>query len=80
MARAYSLDLRERVVAAVAAGETLPGGGGDVRGQRRERGEVVAAVPRDRQCGGAADGRAAGPTCWRASGTGCWRGSPRSRI
>ena len=52
MARAYSLDLRERVVAAVAAGQSLPGGGGDLRGERCERGEVVAAVPGDGQRGG----------------------------
>ena len=59
MARAYSLDLRERVVAAVAAGASLPGGGGAVRGQRGERGEVVAAVRGRRQRGGQADGRQA---------------------
>jgi hypothetical protein len=42
MARAYSLDLRERVVAAVGGGSV---GGQDVHGQRRQRCEVVAAPP-----------------------------------
>ena len=41
MARAYSLDLRQRVVAAVGFGSVLPLGGQDVCGQRRQRCEVV---------------------------------------
>ena len=57
MARAYSLDLRERVVAAVDGGPVLPFGGQDVHGQRRQRCEVVAAPARRRQSGGAEDGR-----------------------
>lgn len=44
MARPYSNDLRERVASAVALGPELPGGGGAVRGERSERGEVVAAL------------------------------------
>ena len=52
MARAYSLDLRERVVAAVAAGESCRTGC-DLQGQCGECGEVVATVPGDRERGGA---------------------------
>ena len=57
MARAYSLDLRERVVAAVAAGESCRAVAARFGVERGERGEVVAAVPRDRQRGGSTDGR-----------------------
>ena len=46
MARPYSLDLRERVVAAVRPGR-VAGGGRDLQDERGERGEVVAAVPGD---------------------------------
>jgi hypothetical protein len=56
MARAYSLDLRERVVAAVAGGESCRGCR-NLQGERRERREVVATVPRDRERSGQADGR-----------------------
>ncbi|RXG86629.1 hypothetical protein [Bradyrhizobium zhanjiangense] len=41
MARAYSLDLRERV------GRKLPVSGGNLQGQRCQRTEVVTAVSRD---------------------------------
>ena len=50
MARAYSLDLRERVVAAVVAGRSCRMVAST--GQRCQRGEVVAAAAGDRQrCG-----------------------------
>ena len=52
MARPYSTDLRDRVVASVAAGRTLPGDGGAVWGERCQRGEVVAAVSGDGERGG----------------------------
>src|SRR5262249_60734824 len=54
----------------VGGGE-LPSRGGDVQGQRRQRGEVVTAVPRGRQSGGAAGGRqtalCAGRRTWLAA-------------
>ena len=57
MARPYSQDLRDRVVASVTGGRIVPGDGGAVWGERRQRGEVVTALSGDRQCGGQADGR-----------------------
>ena len=57
MARAYSLDLRERVVSAVAGGLCCRSGGQDVHGQLRQCCDVVAAPARRRQPCGAADGR-----------------------
>ena len=67
MARAYSLDLRERVVAAVAAGTSCRAVAKTFKVSVGERGEVVAAVSRDRQRGGEADGRACAKfLCWRA--------------
>lgn len=59
MARPYSLDLRERVVARVAAGESCRAVA-KVFKVSVARGEVAAEVSRDRQCGCQADGRAAG--------------------
>ena len=55
MARAYSLDLRERVVAAVASGQSCRAAA--VWGERRERGEMVAALPGHWQRGRQAVGR-----------------------
>ena len=63
MARAYSLDLRERVVAAVASGEFLPLSSQDVYGQRRQCCEVVAAPARHRQPSGAENGWAQALPC-----------------
>ena len=73
MARAYSLDLRERVVAAVGDGSVLPFGGQDVHGQRRQRCEVVAAPARRRQSGGAEDGRSQALPCGAREGLGSSR-------
>ncbi len=73
MARAYSLDLRERVV---AAGEPC----------RSVAKTFVASVvkwsQRHRAVGSPAALKVAdtGPIVWRASGSGFWRGSPRTRI
>ena len=79
MARASSLDLRERVVAAAASGQSCPLGGQDVCGRRRQRCEVVAAPARARQSGGA-ERAATGPTLWRESAIRFWRGSPRPDL
>lgn len=59
MARAYSLDLRERVVGLVASGETCRAVGELYDVSVASRREVVAAGAGDGQCGGQADGRQA---------------------
>ena len=63
MTKPYSLDLRDRAVARVVAGET------DVAGGRFERREMVAALSRDGQRGAGKDG---GPSAarsdWRTPG------------
>src|SRR5690606_5700555 len=51
-------DLRECVVARVTEGDSARGGC-PVRGQRVERGEMVAALAGDGQCRGPTDGRQA---------------------
>jgi transposase len=48
MARAYSFDLRERVVRAVASGQSCRAVAASFQHQCRERCEVVAAFSRDR--------------------------------
>jgi len=79
MARAYSLELRERVVGAVAAGQTC-------RSVAKTFMVSVASVvkwsQRQRAVGSPAALKmgATGLTLWRARGVGFWRGSPRSRI
>ena len=70
MARAYSLDLRERVVAAVRGGSVLPFGGQDVHGQRRQRCEVVAAAARRRQPSRVKNGRPQALPCGAREGLG----------
>ena len=59
MARAYSLDLRKRVVAAVASGQTCRAVAERFGVSVASVVKWVAAVPGDRQCGGQADGRLA---------------------
>jgi hypothetical protein len=59
MAGPYSLDLRERVVAAAAGGAELPCGGESVFSCRGDGRALVPAIAGDRQPGGAADGRQA---------------------
>jgi transposase len=61
MARAYSLDLRERVVAAVADGLSCRAVAD--RFEVSVVASVVAALAGDRQRGGQADGRAASLRC-----------------
>ena len=68
MARAYSLDLRERVVAAVTAGQRAVGAGRSWSAWQRR--EVVAAPARCRQSGGAEDGRAQALSCGAREGLG----------
>ena len=70
MARAYSLDLRERVVAAVAAGQSCRLVAKTFMGQRRQRCEVVAAPARRRQSGGAENGRPQALPCGAREGLG----------
>jgi transposase len=57
MARAYSLDLRERVVSTVAAGQSCRSAARTFMGEPCERGEVFAAPSRREQPGGAENGR-----------------------
>ena len=64
MARAYSLDLRERVVAAVAAGQTCRAVAVTVWGERGQCGEVVAAFAGKWQRCGQTDGWPAAATRW----------------
>ena len=79
MARAYSLDLRERVVGLVASGETC-------RAVAELYDVSVASVVKWSQRARATVARrpsrwAAGdPTCWRASATGYWPGWQKSLI
>ena len=80
MARAYSLDLRERVVAAVASGRSC-------RSVAKTFMVSVASVvkwsQRQPAVGSPAAlkmGAAAGLTLWRARGIGFFRGSPISRC
>ena len=75
MARAYSLDLRERVVAAVAAGASCRAVAATFKVSVAS---VVKWSQRFRATGSAAaqqDGRPAAAMRWRASATGFWRGS-----
>ena len=77
MARAYSLDLRERVVAAAASGQScrsvaktfVVSVASVVKWSQRQR---ALGSPAARKMG------ATGPTLWRASAIGFWRGSPRN--
>ena len=69
----FFLDLQERVVGAVAAGQTVPVGGQDVHGQRRQRCEVVATTARRWRSGCAGNGRPPAFTLWRARGIGFWQ-------
>ena len=77
MVRAYSLDLRERVVAAVAAGQSC-------RSVATTFMVSVASVvkwsQRHRAVGSPAALKMGGrrPYLWRAREIGFWRGSPRS--
>jgi transposase len=77
MARAYSLDLRERVVAAAASGQFC-------RSVAKTFVVCVASVvkwsQRQRALGSPAARKMGGhrPYLWRASAIGFWRGSPRS--
>ena len=79
MARAYSLDLRERVVAAVTAGQSC-------RSAARTFMVSVASVvkwsQRQRAIGSPAALKMGGrrPYLWRVSAIRFFRGSPRSRI
>ena len=79
MTRAYSLDLRERVVAFVAGGQTTQGGLSRVRCQCGERREVDATRKGKRQRGRQAHGRQSYVHFfWRRSAIGCWRAWMRS--
>ena len=79
MPRAYSLDLRERVVGLVASGEPC-------RAVAELFDVSVASVVKWSQRARATGSAAAKPMaasvliCWRASAIGCWRGWPRSLI
>jgi transposase len=72
MARPYSLDLRERVVAAVMAGESCRAVAASFRVSVSA---VVKWSQRFRKTGSAAAGRMGGyrPRRWKARVTGCWR-------
>ena len=70
MPRAYSLDLRERVVAAVAAGESCRAVATTFKVSVAS---VVKWSQRFRATGSAA--AACGETPWAASAPGSWRGS-----
>jgi len=51
MGRAYSVDLRERVVGAVTkGGPVVPSGGGAIRGGDQNGNSLGAALSQDRQC------------------------------
>ena len=81
MARAYSLDLRERVVAAVIDGRSCRQVAGLFRVSVASVVKWVAAGAIDGQPRGPADGRPCGRSAsWTASGSGCWIGWRRSRI
>src|SRR5258705_12844155 len=64
MARPYSKDLRDRVVGSVAGGRSCRA----TAALFGERGEVVAALSRDRQRSGVPDGRSAAATADRRAG------------
>jgi transposase len=66
MARPYSMDLRERALARVQAGESVRVVGAGAEHQPFERGEMVAAVP---------DGAAPPPARWADIGRGFWSAS-----
>lgn len=70
MGRAYSLDLRDRVVAAVAAGQSCRAVAATFKVSVAS---VVKWSQRFRATGSAAAGRweASVLTCWLVSGTGC---------
>jgi transposase len=70
MGRAYSLDLRERVVAAVAAGQSCRSVANTFMVSVASVVEVVAAPPRRWQPGGAEDGRAQALPCGAREGLG----------
>ena len=81
MARAYSLDLRERVVGAVAAGQSCRSAAKTFMVSVAERGEV--GPQRQRALGSPAALKMGGRRPYLAgsvSGIGFYRGSPRSRI
>jgi hypothetical protein len=68
MGKPYSVDLRERVVAAVETGRCLPLGSGAIRLLRQHSHSLGAALPTDRQRCAGSDGRAqADVDCGRAS-------------
>ena len=69
MARAYSLDLRDALLSGGCGWSELPAGGIDLRGQRGERGEVVAAV---RATGSAAARRRGGNRPYALAGERDW--------
>ncbi len=79
MARAYSMDLRERVTNAMLGGATS-------REAAARFGVSVSAsvkwAQRRRATGSPGPLRMGGAVrlCWRVSGTGCWRGSWRSQT
>ena len=79
MARAYSLDLRERVMAAVTAGQSCRSA---ARTFMISVASVVKWSQRQRAIGSPAALKmgGAGPILWRVSAIGLSRGSPRSRI
>lgn len=77
MVRPYSLDLRERVVAAAEAGQSCRA---VAKRERLERGEVATAGPDHRQRGGLADGRQGVRFDWRVSAPLSWIGSQPSRA
>jgi hypothetical protein len=80
MARAYSLDLRERVVVAVADGQPCRAVVSFVSGERGERDEVIAAGARHWRPGGLTPVKASGHTRWKGSMTGCWASCRRRLI
>ncbi len=75
MARAYSLDLRERVIAFVASGQTTQAASAVVRCQRGVRREVDATRERKRECGRQADLAASCVLRSRLDRSSCLRGS-----
>ena len=74
MARPYSLDLRERVVASVEGGRSCRA---TARLFEVSVASVVKWAQRKRRTGSAGE---TGRCGWRVSGRGCWSGSRRSRI
>jgi hypothetical protein len=57
MSKALSMDLRDRVIAAVEGGDVVPAGGGPVRGQRVERDPLALSVADPGRCKTRASGR-----------------------